>query len=227
MVMSSATPLLRAGDTVISAASAPTRLPRPAVVVEALTAGAVELDNGQVWLASALVLVDTGETWLPVEGFADRYRVSSHGKVVSLCYKRTSRARLLKPTAPRRYPSVTLCCGATVAQVGVNRLVAQHFLTAPDDVHKTLVVPRDGNHLNLRADNLLWVYPSELEDGATKIYLYRPGELHHRSRLSTAEVAQVRHLAAQGTTQQVLAKRFGMSRPSISLIVNRHTRRDA
>ena len=226
LFMTSVTSKLRAGDTVIIPAFARVGLPEHAIVVEAITEGAVELDNGQVLLASTLVAVATSEVWLPVTGFADRYRVSSHGKVVSLQFKRTARARLLRHSGASRYPSVTLYCGATVAQVGVNRLVAQHFLPPPADARQTFVLPRDGNHLNLRADNLQWVYPSKVADEATTAYLYRSGELHHRSRLSTAEVAQVRHLAAQGTTQKALAERFGMSRPAISLIVNRHTRRD-
>ena len=218
---------LRAGDTVTSPAFARAGLAEHAVVVEAITDGAVELDNGQVLLVSTLVPVTTGEVWLPVAGFTDRYLISSHGKVVSLQFKRTKRARLLRPTGPSRYPSVTLYSEATVAQFGLNRLVAQHFLPPPTDARKTFVIPLDGNHLNLRADNLRWVFPSETADEATTAYLYRSGERHYRSRLSTAEVTQVRHLAAQGATQKALAERFSVSRPAISLIINRHTRRDA
>jgi hypothetical protein len=220
-------PELRAGDTVTNPDFARAGLSDYAVVVEVLRDGAIELDNGQVLLANTLVPVATGELWLPVAGFADRYRVSSHGKVVSLHYMRTTRIRLLRLLGPKRYPSVTLCCEATITQVGLNRLVAQHFLPAPADARQTFVLPRDGNHLNLRVDNLQWVYPSDVADEAMTAYMYRPGELHHKSRLSTAEVAQVRHLAAQGTTQKVIAKQFNMSRPAISLIVNWHTRRSA
>ncbi|GAB3852070.1 hypothetical protein GCM10028822_19380 [Hymenobacter terrigena] len=225
--MSFVTPTLRAGDAVAILAHARAGLPEHAVVVEMLADGTVELDNGHTLLANVLVPVANGEVWLPVAGFADRYRVSSHGKVVSLQYKRTARERLLRPSGATRYPSVTLCCEATIAQVGLNRLVAQHFLPAPDDARRTFVLPRDGNHLNLRADNLQWVYPCEVTDEATSTYLYHSGELHHNSRLSTDEVAQVRHLAAQGTTQKVIAQRFNISRPAISLIVNGHTRRYA
>lgn len=225
--MSSVTPTLKAGDTVIICGSARAGLPKYAVVVEVLANGAIELDNGKVRLANALAPVVTGELWLPVAGFAERYRVSSYGKVVSLRYKRTARARLMRVTGANRYPSVSLCSEANIVQVGLNRLVAQHFLPAPTDSRQTFVLPRDGNHLNLRADNLQWVDPSEVIDEAIAAYLYRSGEHHHKSCLTTAEVAQVRHLAAQGTTQKVLAQQFNMSRPSISLIVNRHTRRYA
>jgi hypothetical protein len=226
--MHSLLPELRAGDTVTNPDFARAGLANYAAVVEVLRDGAVELDNGQVLLANTLVPVATGELWLPVAGFADRYLVSSHGKVISLHYRRTTRIRLLRPLGTTRYPSVTLCCEATVAQVGLNRLVAQHFLPAPADTRQTFVLPRDGNHLNLQVDNLQWVYPSDVAtDEAMTAYMYRPGELHHKSRLSTAEVAQVRRLAAQGTTQKVIAKQFNMSRPAISLIVNRHTRRNA
>ncbi|GAA3990611.1 NUMOD4 domain-containing protein [Hymenobacter antarcticus] len=225
--MSSLTPALRAGDTVTIPGFARTGLSEYAVVVEVMTDGAIELDNGQVLLANALVPVATSEVWLPVAGFADRYRVSSYGKVVSLRYKRTTRVRLMRMSGASRYPSVTLCNEATIIQVGLNRLVAQHFLAPPADARQTFVLPRDGNHLNLRVDNLQWVYPYKAADEAMAAYLYHVGERHHNSRLSTAEVAQVRHLAAQGTTQKTIAQRFNVSRPAISLIVNRHTRRYA
>jgi hypothetical protein len=220
-------PTLNAGDTVSLAEFASTDFPQYAVVVEVLPSGAVELDNGQVMVAEALLPVATSELWLPVAGFEDRYRISSYGKVVSLRFKRTKRVRLMRMSGAIRYPSVTLCNESTIVQAGVNRLVAQHFLPAPADARQTFVLPRDGNHLNLRADNLQWVNPCEVEDEAQAAYLYRSGELHHNSRLSTAQVAQVRQLAAQGTSQKAIAQQFNLSRPSISLIVNQHTRRYA
>jgi hypothetical protein len=225
--MSSVTPTLNAGDTVTIRGSARAGLSKYAVVVEVMANGAIELDNGKVRLAKALVPVATSEVWLPVNEFADRYRVSSYGKVVSLRYKRTTRVRLMRVSGASRYPSVTLCNEANIVQVGLNRLVAQHFLPPPANARQTFVLPRDGNHLNLRVDNLQWVDPSEVIDEAIAAYLYRSGEHHHRSWLTTSEVAQVRHLAAQGTTQKALAQQFNMSRPAISLIVNRHTRRYA
>lgn len=125
-----------------------------AVIVELRDLHTAELDTGELAPLTSLMLVATDEQWHPVAGFADRYVVSSHGKVVSLSYNRSNRHRLLRVQSPQRYPAVSLHDGAHVTQVGLNRLVAQHFLPLPTEARFDHVVPKDGNHLNLRADNV-------------------------------------------------------------------------
>lgn len=192
-----------------------------AVVIEISFPHSAELDNGHVVPLAQLQLVATDEQWRPIVGFTDRYLISSHGKVVSLCYNQTQRQRLLRVTSPHRYPSVSLHDGAHVTQVGVNRLVAQHFLPSPAAARFTHVVPKDGNHLNLRADNLEWVDQREDEDVAVRERFRRYGAQNTQSKLTPALVQQIRQLAAQGSSNQQLATQFGVSRPTISLIVRR------
>ena len=125
------------------------------------------------------------------------------------------------------YPGVTLVNKAGPRQIGLNRLVAQAFLPPPAEARLRQVLPKDGNHLNVRVDNLYWADPSEVENEAVVQYLRRRGERHHFSKLTAAEVAQARELVAQGATQQAVATRFGVSRPTISTIISGATRRDA
>ncbi|MGI4742851.1 MAG: helix-turn-helix domain-containing protein [Janthinobacterium lividum] len=169
---------------------------------------------------------ETGEQWVLIADF-NRYLLSSHGKVVSLFYHRTDRQRLLKVLRPTLYPAVTLVNEKGPRQVGLNRLVAQAFLPAPTEARLRQVLPKDGNHLNVRVDNLYWADPSELEEEAVVHYLRRRGERHHFSKLTTVEVAQVRELVAQGATRQAVANLFGVSRPTISTIISGTTRRHA
>jgi hypothetical protein len=196
-----------------------------AVVVEVRPDGTAELDCGATLPAADLVPVATGETWVAVAGYAGAYWLSSHGQVVSTNYKRGGRVRLLQVLAPRVYPAVALRRDGRTVQVGRNRLVAQHFLSPPPEVRMTYVLPKDGNALNLRADNLYWADLHETADPVAAERLHPSGENHARHRLSTAQVAQVRRIIAHGATQQAVADRFGVSRVTISHIVNGQTRR--
>ncbi|MDB5267565.1 MAG: hypothetical protein JWP58_605 [Hymenobacter sp.] len=215
--------LVRTGATVAH----PSFAPAHAVVVEVWPNGSAELDNGRHLPVHTLMPVPTGEQWVPVAGFDGRYLISSHGKVVSTRYKQAARTRLLRVLAPRRYPAVALSNELGITRVGINRLVAQHFLPPPAQARFTFVLPRDGQPLNLRAENLQWVDPCEAEDADVAPRLHPRGERHRNSRLTTVQVVEVRLLAAQGTTCQALANRFGVSRPAISQIVNHRTRRHA
>jgi hypothetical protein len=189
-----------------------------AVIVE-IHAQKAELDTGEVLPLLALTLVVSDERWLPMSGFADRYLISSYGKVVSLSYNRSGRHRLLRVLSPQRYPSVSLHDGGQVTQVGLNRLVAQHFLLPPTEARFDHLVPKDGNHLNLHADNLRWVDQQESVDQTVQQRFHRHGTRNANSKLTPELVRQIRALAAQGHTNQQLATQFGVSRPTISMIV--------
>ena len=192
-------------------------------VIVALHPTAAELDTGKVVPFQALQLVVTDERWLPIAGFTDRYLISSHGKVVSLSYSRTGQQRLLRPTSPHRYPSVSLHNEAGTTQVGVNRLVARHFLPPPTEERFQHLIPKDGNHLNLRAENLQWVDQRERKDRAVLERFHRCGARNANSKLTPALVREIRALAAQGKNYQQLARQFGVSRPTVSLLVRRLT----
>ncbi|UOR06960.1 NUMOD4 domain-containing protein [Hymenobacter aerilatus] len=193
-----------------------------AVIVE-LRPPLAELDNGALVPLQDLRLVVTDERWLPIQDFADQYLLSSYGKVVSLSYRHTDRQRLLQASGPQRYPSVSLYGAAGVTQVGLNRLVAQHFLPPPAEERFQHVIPKDGNHLNLRAENLQWVDQREQQDRVVLERFHRCGARNPNSKLTPDSVRQIRALAAQGQSYQQLAMQFGVSRPTISLLVRRLT----
>jgi hypothetical protein len=216
---------LRAGDTVTMAALDRLALPWQAVIVEVHPNGHAELDNGFYPALDALQRVETGEQWCAIQGYEDRYRLSSHGKVVSLLFQNTTRHRLLKVVSPRRYPSVSLGRGFGTQQLGLNRLVAQHFLPPPAEERFSVLIPKDGNHLNIKADNLQWADREEMQDADVLNYLHCCGERMPQHKLSTQNVANIRELLAQGTSHRAIAEQFGVSRPAISQIAAGRTRR--
>ncbi|MBC6612779.1 hypothetical protein H8B15_17785 [Hymenobacter sp. BT507] len=211
-----------AGRTITYTSLPPHSATIQAVIVE-LRHPLAELDNGALVPVKALHVVVTDERWLPIQDFADQYLLSSHGKVVSLGYRHTDRQRLLQASGAQRYPSVSLYHAAGMKQVGLNRLVAHHFLPPPAQERFRHVIPKDGNHLNLHAENLQWVDQREQEDQAVLERFHRCGARNANSKLTPALVREIRALAAQGHSYQQLATRFGVSRPTVSLLVRRLT----
>jgi hypothetical protein len=214
---------LRAGHTVTHPCFVDLTLPEQAIIVEVRNEIA-ELSNGLRLSQAELIFIETGEQWVTIADY-DRYLLSSHGKVISLLYQNTNRQRLLKVLHPSFYPQVSLSNRAGIRQVGISRLVAQAFLPPPSEKRLTHVIPKDGNPLNLRVDNLQWADLREMEDEFVMDYLRRRGEQHHLSKLTTKDVTEVRALVAQGATRKAVAEAYDVSRPTISLIVSGLARR--
>ncbi|RZK34771.1 MAG: hypothetical protein EOO61_13040 [Hymenobacter sp.] len=180
---------LRAGDTVTLASKASSW---QAVIVEVHLVDQAELTNGLCLPLAELYRVETDERWCAIKGYEDRYRLSNHGKVVSLHYLNTSRQRLLKVLGPQRYPSVSLGNGISKRQTGLNRLVAQHFLPPPTEKRFCILMPKDGNHLNIKAENLRWVDKQEMNDTSVVQYLHCCGARHPAHKLSTTDCTGIR-----------------------------------
>jgi len=201
----------------------PCHSPHTAVIVEVWDHTTAELDSGQRVPLTALCSLASDEQWRPVTGFEGLYRISSHGKVVSLHYKQTDRHRLLRVLSPLRYPSVSLHNDLVSQQIGLNRLVALHFLAPPTEARFSHLIPKDGNHLNLRVENLQWADQAEREDQTVLKRFHACGVRSPHSKLTAESVQQIRALAAQGHSNQALAEQFGVSRPAISYVVRGKT----
>ena len=220
-------PAIQAGHTVTHPRFAQLALPVHAVVIEVFTVKntlQAELDNGHFLPLAELQPVETGEQWAAIAGY-EHYCVSSHGKVVSQCYKSQPRQRLLKPLNATRYPEIRLGNRGTFLRIGINRLVAQTFLPVPADEKLNVIIPKDGNRLNVCASNLQWVSLGETADKATWRYLRGYRTRAHQCKLQAVDIAQIRLLATQGLAQQAIANKFGVSRPTISVLLSGTTQR--
>lgn len=216
---------IQAGYTVTCSCFTRLGLPTHAVVVEVFKIENIlqaELDNGHLLPLTELQLVETGEQWADIAGY-EHYLISSHGKVVSLRYNKQPRQRLLRPLSAARYPEIRLGNRGIFLRSGINRLVAQAFLPPPADESLTVVIPKDGNRLNVCAANLQWGSLNETTDKAAWRYLR--GYRTRNCKLQAADIAQIRRLATQGMTQQAIADNFGVSRPTISVLLSSTTQR--
>lgn len=92
------------------------------------------------------------EQWRSINNF-NRYMVSDLGNVKSLNYRRTGKEKVLKQTINNGYKVV--CLGNSSKMCKVHRLVAEAFI--PNPLNKTVVLHKNRNTLDNRADNLEWV----------------------------------------------------------------------
>lgn len=127
------------------------------------------------------------ETWRPVKGYENLYKVSDHGRVYS-----ERRKRLLSPSpvGPTGYFLVTLYNTDKTKKVTVvHRLVAEAFIPNPDGL--PIVNHKDGNKQNNRIDNLEWC--TQKENVAHAIRMGVHGKIQRKR-----EGEVVRQLKARG-----------------------------
>ena len=100
------------------------------------------------------------EIWKDIEGYENKYQVSTEGNVRSLNYNNTGKPQKLKVKINKYgFVEVKLSKNNKTKDFMVARLVAQAFI--PNNANKPLVTHKDNNKLNNRATNLKWVYDSE------------------------------------------------------------------
>ena len=163
--------------------------------------------------------VDIGEILKPIQGYEDRYLISSYGRVYSIRGK-----RWLKYSVPKcGYPQVGLCVHNKCVNYMIHRLVAQTFLNKPID--KDYVNHIDGNKLNNHVDNLEWVTRSENEKHAYANGLKTPtsGEISGQAKLTWDDVRKIRIMYTQGYSTRYIAKIFNVGKSTIQSITSNHS----
>jgi hypothetical protein len=165
------------------------------------------------------------EEWRPVEGWP--YEVSNHGRVrramAGAPKKGAVAGRLRAPWKDRYgYLCVTLKDRPRHQTRRIHRLVAAAFLDpAPSPAH--VVAHGDGDQMNNTPSNLRWATVMENVRDTVRHGRSTRGERHGRSKLTAAQVLEIRHIvASKALTQVEVAARFGVSNQLIANIVHWH-----
>lgn len=177
------------------------------------------------------------EIWCAIQGYETLYEVSNLGRVKRIggVVVRSDGVKTNVPTSiltntigKNGYPFVSLHINGFAKKYLIHRLVAQAFL--PNPSNKLYVNHIDGNKCNNRVDNLEWVTPSENLHHAYSTKLRTPtrGERNRQCKLTTKDIEWIKTHVIKGDKEfgcKALAKKFGVTEPHISCIVNGKKRR--
>lgn len=172
---------------------------------------------------TANLTTPVGSVWVRITEFPD-YAVSGDGHVMRLTPCRGTRPGLLLKPGPNSngYPTVVIRRAGVTKTHLVHRLVAAHFIPNPEN--RPEVNHRDGRKTNSSYDNLEWATGSENTLHAFAIGLRSMrGANNPNAKLDLSQVATIKRLRGQGHTPLQLARRFGVSRSAVYVILRGKT----
>jgi hypothetical protein len=165
------------------------------------------------------------ENWKDVVGYEGEYRVSDHGKVMSVARivpgrwgSLRVREKILKwGVGKSGYAHVGLTKDGKLKTIEVHKIVLEAFVgPAPDGME---ACHWDNDRMNNCLDNLRW--GTRFDNASDKIrHGSDPlGERNGRAVLSEADIPIIVRLCSGGEEQDAVSKRFGVSPITISHIM--------
>lgn len=156
-------------------------------------------------------------TWKPAFGFEGIYEISDCGEVRRVLASTGARVgAILKPYKTKTgYLQFDLRKGGKYLKKYAHRLVLQTFVGDSD----LTANHKNGVKSDNRVGNLEWISNKENLLHACRVLGKRQGKNHWASKLNAQAVRVARKLAAQGVTHEVLAKRFGVSRVTMTCAI--------
>lgn len=169
--------------------------------------------------------ITMAEIWKPVVGFEGYYEVSNLGRVrtdpgakgISWHYHA---GKILRQHDSDRYFRVALCGPRKIFRT-VHTLVLYAFI-GPRPRGK-VCRHIDGNAYNNVASNLKWGTQQQNIDDKQKHGTQTRGSKHGTSKITEADVIEIRKLRATGLTFRELATRFPIGADALCCITNRKT----
>lgn len=164
-----------------------------------------------------------GETWLPILGYEGIYEVSNLGNIRSLDRYRHGGGfilgRAMKTSTTMGYPYFNASKDGVCNPMYVHFAVASAFLGARESGKQ--INHKDGNKRNNCVDNLEYVTPSENMSHAIEHSLNRVpkpdnrGERHGMSKLSNAQVLEIKNDLIAGEPVKEIAQKYNVSKSTI------------
>lgn len=165
------------------------------------------------------------EEWRDVVNYEGLYRVSSHGRVLSVARtvmknggKSFLRERMLKPARTSGgYLYVNLSKNRQSTKLYVHQLVLEAFVgPCPERMEARHFHERDPS--NNDAQNLRWGSHSQNMGDKEKHGTDSKGEKHFNAKLTDEQVIAIRERVSAGETNTALAREFGVVKKAISQI---------
>lgn len=162
------------------------------------------------------------EVWKSVKGFEPRFKVSNHGRLLSINGKYGGEKILTPHIGYQGYLQVMLRMKPYKLYTRMHCLVAEHFLEKPNTIERLEIDHIDSNRLNNNVTNLRWVTSSQHRKiSIQKGEFDRKGSKHHNAKLVESDVLEARALYKTGKfTHQKLANIYGINRRHMGDILN-------
>jgi hypothetical protein len=159
------------------------------------------------------------EVWKDIKDFEGFYQVSNLGNVKRLKGKGSVSERLLCRKIDRYgYVKRVLCRYGKCFFLTEHRLVANSFIENPEN--KATVNHINGIKTDNRVENLEWNTQLENKQNAVNSGLTNlKGNNHPRSKLTEIQVLEIKDVGLS-KTKTFLSKKYGVSRITISRIIN-------
>lgn len=164
--------------------------------------------------------MEINELWKAIKGFEGKYEVSSYGRVKSIGGKfRLAGPSFIGAIDAFGYPATTLRKDGKRLCIRVHSLVAEAFIPKPKTDEPLCVNHIDGNKANNHISNLEWTTSLGNSRHAVRTgLLNRKGEKHENSKLTDADVMEIRNLY-KTHSQRFIAERFKVGRRHLSDII--------
>lgn len=157
------------------------------------------------------------ERWVGMQGHSE-HQVSDHGRI------RGPKGLLKLTLTVDGYYQIGIRKSGKTISYRVNRLVALHFCEGYED--GLVAAHNDGNRANNRWDNLRWAtQKSNVADMKLHGTAHR-GEAHRNSKVTEAQVREIREKSACGQSALSLAVYYGLSDTAVRGIVKRESWKD-
>lgn len=162
------------------------------------------------------------EVWMPVKGFEPRFKISNHGRLLSIGGKFGGEFILPLAIDQTGYRCATMRMKPLKRRVRVHTLVAEHFIGPKPDGQRMTVNHKDGNKLNNHVSNLEWIESVDNVRHAVLIGLMDfKGEKHPQAKLTEKDVLSMRKMyAGGGMTQKEIGAIFGVCRRQVGDVIN-------
>jgi len=171
---------------------------------------------------NAIVVINlAGEEWLPVSRYEDLYEISNYGRVKRIKPGPGTFIGRLKSKQYHKqgYLYTNLCREGGSEHFLIHRMVAAAFIgPCPKGIE---VNHKDGCKDNNFVDNLEYVTPKENSEHAAETGLLAPplGEDNGNSKLTIADVLEIRSLARDGSIyQKDIADMYGVCTQTVNSI---------
>lgn len=152
--------------------------------------------------------------WVDIPNYPN-YKASPEGNFLSLNYRNTGKAKVLKQGDSRGYNTITLYKNKKPLTMRSHRLIAKIFCKSASDLLEVNHIngnKKDNNYLNLE-----WCTSSENQIHSYKILKNKgvKGSMHGQAKLKESQVKKIYSLIQGKTPYSTIAKTFSVSTATI------------